>query len=313
MWQVAHWPLTLKFEWKRPLAQLLKLPLWQLSQLADAEATTVANGMWFAGRPSAGGNAPVWQLEHCAATAICVWFQLLGLKPVTVWQPMQFAAPTGMCPLGLPVTATPLWQLVQLVDALKLAWSGLAPAQPAGLWQPSQLVTPAWIAVLGLPVAPSALPVWHVEHWLVTLKFAWNRPLAQLLKLPLWQLSQVAETETLTEAEAMWLLGRPLAGGNVPVWQLAHCADTGTCVWFQLLGLKLTTLWQLLQLALPVGMWPLDLPATATPLWHELQLVAASKVAWSGLAPDQPLVLWQASQAVTPAWMAVPGLPAVAR
>ena len=42
MWHEAHCVVTLKFEWKRPLAQLLKLPLWQLSQLAEAEAVTDA-------------------------------------------------------------------------------------------------------------------------------------------------------------------------------------------------------------------------------------------------------------------------------
>jgi hypothetical protein len=76
----------------------------------------------------------------------------------------------------------------------------LPPAHPLVVWQPSQLLTPAWIAVPGLPVAARKLPVWQVAHWLLTLKLAWNRPLAQLLKLPLWQLSQLAEAEADTEA-----------------------------------------------------------------------------------------------------------------
>ena len=45
VWQVAHCALTLKFEWKRPVAQLENEPLWQLSQLADAATATEANGM----------------------------------------------------------------------------------------------------------------------------------------------------------------------------------------------------------------------------------------------------------------------------
>ena len=98
------------------------------------------------GLPSAGGNAPEWQLAQAAVTVVCVWFQLLGLKLLVEWQLMQLVEPTGTCPLGLPLTDTPLWQLAQLVEALKLPWSGLAPAQPLVTWQLSQAVTPAWIA-----------------------------------------------------------------------------------------------------------------------------------------------------------------------
>ena len=105
------------------------------------------------GLPSAGGNAPVWQASHCAATVNWVWFHALGLKLTTVWQLMQLAEPTGMCPLGLPETAAPLWHDVQLVAAVNVLWSGLPPVQPLGLWQVSQLVTPLWMAVEGLPVA----------------------------------------------------------------------------------------------------------------------------------------------------------------
>ena len=39
--------------------------------------------------------------------------------------------------------------------------------------------------------------------------------------------------------------------------------------------------------------------------------MAALKLAWSTLAPPQPVVdLWQVSQTVCPAWTAVPGLAA---
>lgn len=142
LWQVAHCPLTLKLAWYRPFAQLLKLPLWQLSQLAPAEAGTAAKGMWLVGTPSAGGKAPEWQLAHCATTRLWVWFQLLGLNADTVWQLMQLTDPVGTCPLGLPLLAAPLWQLAQSVAAVKVLWSGLAPAQPLVLWQVSQAVTP---------------------------------------------------------------------------------------------------------------------------------------------------------------------------
>ena len=40
MWQLLQPLLTATLAWKRPLLQLLKLPLWQLSQLAEAAAAT---------------------------------------------------------------------------------------------------------------------------------------------------------------------------------------------------------------------------------------------------------------------------------
>jgi hypothetical protein len=155
--------------------------------------------MWLVGTPSAGGKPPEWQLAHCAVTRACVWFQLLGLKLATLWQLLQLAEPVGMWPLSLPLLALPLWQLAQSVAAVKVLWSGLAPAQLPGVWQFSQLVTPLWMGVLGLPSVPTKLPVWQVAHCVVTLKLAWNRPSAQLVKLPLWQLSQDADAEADTE------------------------------------------------------------------------------------------------------------------
>ena len=106
----------------------------------------------------------------------------------------------GMWPLGLPLVAVPLWQLAQSVAAVKVLCSGLAPDQPVVLWQVSQVVTPLWIGVLGLPTVPPKLPVWQVAHWVLTLKLAWKRPAAQLVKLPLWQLSQLADAAADTDA-----------------------------------------------------------------------------------------------------------------
>jgi hypothetical protein len=129
--------------------------LWQLSQLAMETPLSDLYGMWLAVTPSAGGNAPLWQVEHWLATGAWVWFQLLGFQLAVVWQLMQLAL-VGMCVALLPVAELPLWQLEQLVDALNRLWSGLEPAQVlVDLWQLSQLpVTDAWIAVAGLPVAP---------------------------------------------------------------------------------------------------------------------------------------------------------------
>ena len=69
-------------------------------------------------------------------------------------------------------------------------------------------------------------------------------------------------------------------------------------MWFQLLGLKLLVLWQLVQLLEPVGMWLADLPLAVEPLWQLAQLVAEVKPAWSmPLAGEKALVEWQLSQA----------------
>jgi hypothetical protein len=70
---------------------------------------------------SAGGKAPLWQLEHWFVTVTCVWFHFDGTHPVTLWQLAQLVAPTGMWLPGLPVTPPlPLWQPAQLVAALKV-------------------------------------------------------------------------------------------------------------------------------------------------------------------------------------------------
>ena len=55
------------------------------------------------------------------------------------------------------------------------------------------------------------------------------------------------------------------------------------------------------------------MPGAALPLWQLAQLVVWLKLAWSTCAPPQPLVLWQFSQLVTPAWVLSAGLPRAAR
>ena len=52
--------------------------------MADAVAATEAYGTWLAGRPSAGGLPPVWQLAHLAATVVCVWFHFDGAQPLVL-------------------------------------------------------------------------------------------------------------------------------------------------------------------------------------------------------------------------------------
>jgi hypothetical protein len=40
--------------------------------------------MWFAVLPSAGGKAPLWQVEHWLLTGICEWFHLVGFQPLVL-------------------------------------------------------------------------------------------------------------------------------------------------------------------------------------------------------------------------------------
>jgi hypothetical protein len=105
------------------------------------------------------------------------------------------------------------------------------------------------------------------------------------------------------------LAGLPSAGGKAPLWQLAHWLVTGSWVWFHLVGFHPVVAWQLMQLVAATGMCAAGLPVALLPLWQLAQLVAAVKLLWSTLAVFQLLVLlWQFSQTVWPAWMAVLGL-----
>lgn len=71
------------------------------------------------GRPSAGGKAPLWQVEHWFATVTCVWLNLVGVHAVTLWQLKQPAVVGTWLP-ALPVAVLPLWQLAQLVAAVNM-------------------------------------------------------------------------------------------------------------------------------------------------------------------------------------------------
>jgi hypothetical protein len=190
LWQLAHWLVTDTLAWKRAGAQAAKPPRWQLSQLVMATPLSVWYGMWVVGLPSAGGNAPLWQVEHWLVTVTCVWLKRVGRQPVTLWQEMQLVAPDGMWLAGRPAAEVPLWQLAQLVAVVNPLWSTRAPAQPDVLWQLSQAVTLAWIGVLGLPTAGGKLPLWQVAHWLLTDTAVWKRAGAQAAKPLRWQVSQ---------------------------------------------------------------------------------------------------------------------------
>ena len=113
----------------------------------------------------------------------------------------------------------------------------------------------------------------------------------------------------------MWFVGRPSAGGKLPLWQAAQAAVTTCCVWFHLVGVHSdgSTLWQVKQLRV-VGMCVADLPRAVAP-WQLEQFVAAVNVLWSVRAPAQVVVvLWQLSQLpVTAACVALLGLPTAAR
>ena len=140
------------------------------------------------GLPSAGGNAPVWQVAHWLVTVTWLWLKLLGFQPKVAWQLAQVVAPTGMWLVALPVAALPLWQLAQFVALVKLLWSTLAPLHAVvDLWQVSHTVWPAWMVVLGL------VPAWQVAHWLVTFTLLCSLAGVQATKPALWQLSQAVE------------------------------------------------------------------------------------------------------------------------
>ena len=64
--------------------------------------------------PSAGGLAPLWQVEHWLATGICVWFHFEGNQPLVLWQLVQLRV-VGMWAAVLPVAELPLWQELQFV------------------------------------------------------------------------------------------------------------------------------------------------------------------------------------------------------
>jgi hypothetical protein len=105
--------------WNLPLAQVAKLPLWQASQLAEAEMAIDAYGTWLAGLPWAGGNPPVWHDAHRAATGTWVWLKLLGENlRVGEWHAMQLVEPTGTCVAGMPLAVPLPWQLTQFVAAV---------------------------------------------------------------------------------------------------------------------------------------------------------------------------------------------------
>jgi hypothetical protein len=85
--------------------------------------------------PSAGGKAPLWQVEHWLVTGIWLWFQVDGFQVLVLWQLMQFTL-VGRWVAFFPVAPLPLWQLAQLVAAVKPLWSiPVAGTQPVVLWQ----------------------------------------------------------------------------------------------------------------------------------------------------------------------------------
>ena len=149
--------------------------MWQLSQLVIETPVSVAYGMCVADLPSAGGNAPLWQLAQLFAATVCVWLKVVGFHEVTLWQATQLVAATGTWVALLPVAALPLWQLLQFVAAVNVLWSTFAKFQSVvDLWQFSHTVWPVWMAVLGLPTAGGKVPVWQVAHCVLIDTALWN-------------------------------------------------------------------------------------------------------------------------------------------
>jgi len=123
-------------------------------------------------RPSAGGNWPVWQVEHCPATGSWVWFQLAGRNETVLWQLPQVVTmlPVGMWAIDFPLAPEP-WQpaLVQFVAGVKAAWLGLATVHvTVDLWHDSQVAVPIAKWPADLPTAGGNPPVWQFTHPVAT-------------------------------------------------------------------------------------------------------------------------------------------------
>ena len=170
--------------------------------------------MWLPGLPSAGGNAPLWQAEHCAVTTTWVWFHRVDFQLKVLWQAAQLVEPTGMWVAGLPVAWLPLWQLAQEVLWSKPLWSKpVAGVQPFEVWQVSQLAVVAmWSRVL-----PAAmLPLWQL--WQVpgeTVEWLKRAPVKRRVS---WQESQLAWVGTCWAGITVLLR----ANRAPPLWQLAQ-------------------------------------------------------------------------------------------
>ncbi len=140
-----------------------------MSQFATAPPSA-AYGTCATVRPSAGGNSPLWQVEHWPVTGNCVWFQeVAGRHELVPWQLPQVVTmlPVGMCVLDLPLAPLP-WQpaVVQLVVVgarANGAWSGLPVVAQltVDLWHDSQVAVPMATWVAERPTAGANAPVWQ--------------------------------------------------------------------------------------------------------------------------------------------------------
>ena len=192
-WQLAHCVLSVNLLCSRAPVHTVEM-VWQASQLAAADAVTVACGMCVTERPSAGGKPPVWQVEHWAATGTWVWFHFDGRQTTVPWHEKQFVAPTGTWFRALPVAPVPpVWQLAQFVAAVNVLWLILAPSQVSvEVWQVSHAAfVVTW--VVDLPTAGGYCPVWQLVQLLAIVRLACT--LAEVFHAtvpPLWQVSQFA-------------------------------------------------------------------------------------------------------------------------
>jgi hypothetical protein len=97
-WQLAQFVAALKVEWSTLADDQVLVDLWQLSQLPVTLACRALLGL-----PTAGGKAPVWQVEQAVLTLTLAW-NLAGAQ----------------------VPKPDLWQVSQLADALAgTDWNGM--------------------------------------------------------------------------------------------------------------------------------------------------------------------------------------------
>ena len=87
LWQLAQLVAALKPEWSTFALDQLAVDLWQLSQLPLTPAWSAFDGL-----PTAGGKAPVWQVEQLALieTLLCSLAGAQAANPAR-WQVSQLA------------------------------------------------------------------------------------------------------------------------------------------------------------------------------------------------------------------------------
>ena len=211
MWQLAQLVAAVNVLWSTFAPAQLAVDLWQVSHTVTPACTGVF------GLPTAGGNAPVWQVAHDALTLtlLCNRAGSQAVKPL-LWQlsheGIDVGTVVGMWLAVLPVALLP-WHDAQ-VPAATPTWLKRAAGRHAEVrWQLSHDACVTTCPV-GLPVArPAPWQVWQVP----VATPAWLNLAPAKLCVP-WQVSQPSWVGMC------WVGLTTLARASLPpaVWQLAQ-------------------------------------------------------------------------------------------